>query len=78
VLKLLSQLLVFNLVLLGLLNTNTVVLSYCVELRETGSEFLQLLDLLVSQLFGFLVILLKLLQLFCEVDQPLGSVLYLL
>jgi len=54
------------------------VLSDRVQLRQTVPQLLKLVDLLVSQLFSLLVLLLQLGELLCEVGQPLRRVLHLL
>ena len=78
VLQLLSELLVLSHVLLGLLNADAIVLGNRVELCQAIAQLFQLVDLLVSQLFSFLVLLFQLRELLGQVRQALRRILHLL
>lgn len=78
VFKLLSKFLVLCHILLRLFNTDTVVLSYSVQLCQAVAELLELVNLLISELLGLLVLLLKFRQFLRKVGQTLCRVLDLL
>ena len=77
-LKLFGELLVLGHVLLRFFHTDTIVLCNGIELGETVTELLKLVDLIVPQLFRFLVFFFELGQLLCQVCQSLSGVLHLL
>jgi len=54
------------------------MLSNSVQLGQSISQLLKLIDLLVSQLFCFLVLFFKLCQLFSKISKSLRRILYLL
>ena len=77
-LQLLGQFLMFSHVFFRFLNTDSVMLSNCIELGQAIPQLLKLINLLVAKLFGLLVLFFELGKLLCQISKTLSGVLNLL